>query len=196
MTGFSDIRDAVVAKIAGLADIGNVHDRDRLGVEAGLFNDLHGWGSPVEGPRPIRTWYLRRASFRSIGFDSERALIATTWTVIGHVSHDDASNSEGLLQEKADAIAAAFRIDPFLGELLHHVPAAVESGIQLVEFGSELLGETLCDRVLLSYTTRHLAPSTTDADGLADFALLSTRWDVALPDGTAEAEDDIAMETA
>jgi len=196
MTGFSDIRDAVAAKISGLADIGNVHDRDRLGVESELFDDLHGWGSPTEGPRPIRTWHLRRTGFTGTGFDSERELVSTIWTITGHVSHDDAGDSEGWLQGKVDAIAAAFRIDPFLGGLLHNVPSIGESGIQLAEFGGDTLDERLCDRVLLTLTTRHLAPSTTDADGLADFALLSTRWDFALPDGTAEAADDIAMETA
>ena len=61
---------------------------------------------------------------------------------------------------------------------------------------SRQLGGVLCHRALLALTTRHRESITGDASTLADFATLATRWDLAQPDETIEAEDTLTMETA
>ena len=143
------IRDAIHAKLSGVAGIGIVHKFERyLKREAELMAAYVSGGT-------LKGWNIRRISslenFRAVS----RYVVTHRWRISGYRAIDDAVESELLFDALLEAIRDAFRTDETLGltDVITILPEG-QAGIQLEDSGPVMFAGVLCHGARLALSTR------------------------------------------
>lgn len=137
------IRDALVALLEAVPEIGRVHAYERFAVAEADFKALYVYQNAIRG------WRVSRAASQARTLATGRRLVTETWNIVGLLSLLDAEESEIRAGDLADQIIDAERADPTLGGVLLGRPIAGVSGIQLVAIEPVMFAGALCHRVSL-----------------------------------------------
>ncbi|MGE0256910.1 MAG: hypothetical protein AB7N54_19975 [Alphaproteobacteria bacterium] len=144
-----DIRDAIVAIIAGVADVGVVHAYERYAERLGELKELYVADGQVRG------WIVRRISRRERQAAIGRYVVDTRWQVRGYMSLKDADESELDFDDRIDAIVDAFRADETLGGVVATTIVDNAAGLQIEDTGPVMFAGVLCHSARGLLTTRH-----------------------------------------
>lgn len=147
------VRNAIVALIQSVPDIGIVHDRERYVASAAALKELYLIPGPA--PQKLRGWYVSRVSEdRLPGRMGRKVEIRTRWRITGYVGLKDEDGSEYIANNLADAIAARFEVAQTIGGLVHScsVPDG-PIGIQIEVIRPVKFCDVLSHQIQLSLTT-------------------------------------------
>jgi hypothetical protein len=149
------VRAAVKAKVAGVANVGTVHDYERFAnTPSALIAD---YVNNAQTGNRINGWFVSRAAYREVFIDTGRWVRDDDWRVVGYMGLDDADATEKKISTLVDAIADAFRNDDTLGGVVGTCiidTQGKKAGLQLDELGHVLFAGVLCHRARCSLTTR------------------------------------------
>lgn len=155
MTTLADIRDAIVAKLTTVANVGQVHGYERFAKAEKDFRALYESGAAPD--KLILGWCVRRARKRETANRFGRVTVYNHWEIRGFMGLADASASELRFDSLIEAIGDAFRADETLGGLVETMPEEPggEAGIQVAESGPVMFAGVLCHSATLKLMTRH-----------------------------------------
>lgn len=150
MPTVGQIRDAIVAKMNGIAGIGRVHGFERYAKREADFVALFKSTDKVLG------WIVRRVATREISRIVGRSIVTHRWQIRGYMSLDDATQSEVAFDTLIEAVRDAFRADETLGGLIDDTVADGDvAGVQVDDSGPVFFGGVLCHGARLTLNTRH-----------------------------------------
>lgn len=145
------VRDAIVAMLAGVPEIGVVHAYERYSHDLAKFKQLY--VSPAHGD--VRGWFVRRIRMQSTCIQKPIYQDVTTWRVQGYMGLNDAA-SDAVANDLIDAAIAASQADSTLGGVvLATGPLGTNRprGLQLDDFGPVMFGGVLCHGIRFSLIT-------------------------------------------
>lgn len=157
----SAIRDAIVATMRTVADIGVVQPYERYAhamqqLKAVYLSEDHG---------QLRGWFVRREQVIETGRILPRSIERVRWRIQGVMALDDAHASELVFDGLIDALRDAFRADDTLGGTVNQcaMPDGSEAGLQLVSSGPVMFADVLCHGARCSllterYLTMEISP--------------------------------------
>ncbi|WP_127088329.1 phage tail terminator protein [Aquabacter cavernae] len=158
------VREALVALLEQIPNIGRVHGYERFGKTEKDFLALYATDGMVRGWRVSRPASGRRALL------SGRTLVTDRWVVVGMLGLKDEDESEIVACDLADAVIAAERSDPTLGGVVRGVSVDGATGMQLVTIEPVMFAGVLCHRVTLTLDVQYYAAGPTGAGGLDQLA--------------------------
>lgn len=149
-------RAAIAAKVAGVADVGRVHDYERYAKTEGDFRALY--QADIGAAKSLRGWFLRRVSTKEISVALGVGMQVIAWRLTGYLAIDDAAASEKTFDGLIEALRAAFRSDPTLGGAVADLYDLTQGdsapyGLQVEESAPVLFAGVLCHRAVLALTT-------------------------------------------
>lgn len=158
MPTLAQIRAAVKAKVAGVADIGQVHDYERYAkVQSAMQAE---YIATIGATKFLRGWFIafRSRSRRSPG--QGRYEVRTMWELRGFHALDDAAASEKTFDDLCEAIELAFQADENLGGVVSSTvldagQGGGEAGLQITEKNAALFAGVLCHAMRARLTTVH-----------------------------------------
>lgn len=152
------IRSAIVAAVAGVPEIGQVHAYERYIRGDARFAQLYEYTLPG-GAKQLRGWWVRRAATRE-GTDSfgpgAAAINVHTWHLRGYMALSDDAATEIAFDELIEAIRDRVREDPTFGGVAALSPLSDEEntdGAQLIDSGPVMFCGVLCHSALLEIRT-------------------------------------------
>jgi hypothetical protein len=152
------IRAAIKAKIAAVANVGQVHNRERYAKTASDVLNLY--KSNAQAGDRILGWFVSLRSKREWSTEfGQRWYADCRWKVVGYMSLDDADQTEVKLATLTDTIGDAFRADDNLGGAVFSMideNAGAESGLQVRELDNVLFAGVLCHRAQCELFTRSI----------------------------------------
>ena len=150
----SPVRTAIKAKIAGVANVGAVHDYERYTKEAAALLALY--ESAAQGGNRVYGWFvsLKRISERFVATGRYHAI--ADWALVAYMGLSDADATEKLLAAQVDLVRNAFRADDELGGAVS--TCIVEdrgnvAGVQLDDLSPVLFAGLLAHRARCSLAT-------------------------------------------
>lgn len=159
MATVAQIRAAILAKLQGVAGIGQVHDYERFAKTEKEFQDLY---KDVTDNR-IRGWNFYRASTAERDLDLGEVRRLHAWRVAGYMSLDDADASGKLFDDLIELVVTAFRTDRTLGGLVIDSKDMESefgaSGVQVEAIEPVMFAGVLCHRAQLTLTTETTEPN-------------------------------------
>lgn len=145
------VRDAIVAKLEGIAGIGVVHGYERFDIKEDRLAALY---TPA-GSSTVRGWHICRRSIRETSEALGSSTEDTLWEIVGYRQVFDDEASELLFDATVDAVRTAFRADEDLGGAVDTTTLPEgEMAMQLNESSPYLFSGVICHRVSLSLVTR------------------------------------------
>lgn len=156
MSTVAQHRAAIVAALAAVPEIGQVHDRERYVREETQFRALYLF-TPPGGVQQVRGWWLRRSATAERDINIARTVNEHTWDIRGYMALNDASASELEFDALIEAFRAAVRDDPTFGGVCQVGSLSdkedATNGIQVVDVGPVTFCGVLCHSALLQLTT-------------------------------------------
>lgn len=149
MATLAQIRAAIVAKLEGVAGIGNVHDRERYADRHSELKTLFVTGGKVLG------WVVRRVRTQEFSPAVGRYVVRHGWQIRGYMSFDDSASSETAFDDLIEDIRDAFRADEELGGLIAGIDVDDRTGVQVEDSGPVMFCGALCHGCRLALTTEH-----------------------------------------
>jgi len=148
------VRTAIVANVAAVTDIGTVHDYERY---AKNQTEMRGfYEATISGVKQIRGWHLVRLSDRTINPALGRDDVRAEWELRGFMSLDDAAATEKTFDALVNAVRAALRADPDLGNVANtHDADSEQAGWQVPEINKVMFTGVLCHHARLRLITWH-----------------------------------------
>jgi hypothetical protein len=145
------IRDAIAAKIDGIAGTGMVHSYERYAKNMGDLKTLY--VEPASGM--LKGWHVRRVTtvrhLDAIG----RTTVDHGWELRAVMALDDASGSEKGFDTMIEAVDHAIRDDDTLGGLIGTTTVGDLTGLQIKDSGPAMFAGVLSHLALCSLQTRH-----------------------------------------
>ncbi|HEY4145171.1 hypothetical protein [Pinirhizobacter sp.] len=149
----SALRDAIVAKISSVPEVGVVHAYERYATAMDKLKALY----VVPGSGVLRGWFIRRLALSETSANSRARIVETTWRLQGVMALNDADGSELVFDDLIEQLRTAFRTDPTLGGLLKAAtPEGEPAGLQLLDTGAVMFAGVLCHGARLALRTRQL----------------------------------------
>lgn len=148
------VRAAIKAKLALVAGIGQVHDRERYAKEAAAFLALY--KSAAQGGDRLYGWFVSRRRTRETFEAIGRYHATVDWELTAYMSLDDADATELKLDAQVELVRDAFRDDDELGGLVSTCiieNRGNQAGVQLEELGPVMLAGVLAHRARCSLAT-------------------------------------------
>lgn len=145
MSEHADLRAAIAAKLASVANIGVVHEYERYAKDEANFRALYAVGDRLSG------WHIRRTARRETAVFNE---VLTTWEIRGFMALEDAAATELLFDEQIDRILDAWRADPTLGGAVLYPRDEAGAVPALVDSGPAMFCGVLCHAARLQLETR------------------------------------------
>lgn len=145
-------RDAIVAVMETVTDVGHVHDRERYARDESGFRALYQF-TPLGGEPQIRGWWIRRIQTEESSVDTGGPLNAHTWQLRGYMTFNDAAASELAFDELIERIRDAVRTDLTLGGICDLGPMDETEGVQVLDAGPVMFAGVLCHSVVLQLKT-------------------------------------------
>lgn len=174
MSTTTDIRNAIVAKLAAITGIGQVHHYERFAAQQSKLKEL------FEHDGRILGWVVRRRGFRKISIADAIFSVRSQWSVRGYMSLDDAAQTELLFDALADLVQAKLADDPTFG-----IASWVPDYELKAELDPVMFCGVLCHSVNISFDTVH--EETTAIDGVLDeFLRLNAQYDITPHETAAE----------
>ena len=154
-TTLNPIRDAIVATLAGVAGIGQVHGWERYAKDKSGLSRLY--IAQGEDGDQLRGWYVRRLGFRRERNGGGRPRVFTRWQIRGFLAIRDEERSELVFDQLIDALVAAFAADPTLaGTVIGCWDGDGAAGPQLEASGPVMFAGVLCHAADLLLTTESI----------------------------------------
>lgn len=153
MPTLEQIRDACVAKIAAIADIGKVHSYERYAAQQADMKSLY--VATISGRDQLRGWFVRRTGTNETSDALGRYVVTHTWQIRGYMALEDGAASEKAFDALIEAIRDAFRSDENLGGLISSTVVEEGAGVQVEESAPVLFAGVLCHSARLKFYTRH-----------------------------------------
>lgn len=150
MSGVAAIRTAIAAKLAGIEDIGVVHEYERYAKNHAAMAELYTWK-----PKQLRGWFIRRVTTGEASKHRGRGVEHITWDIRGFMALIDDDQSELVFDALIEGIRDAFRTDDDLGGQVDQttLPSNSESGIQLIDSGPAMFANILVHACRLRLNT-------------------------------------------
>lgn len=157
MSALATVRAALVAKLAAVPGIGQVHDFERyVGAEAkfrALFEVELG-----DGSKQLRGWWLRRIRAQELAIALGRSVDVNTWQIRGYMALNDDTATELVFEGLVEAFRDAVRADPTLGGVCEPDPGEqggqpAPQGVEVAEVGPVRFCGVLCHSVVLQLRT-------------------------------------------
>jgi hypothetical protein len=149
-------REALVAVIASVPEVGLVHDRERYAANETAFRELYLF-TPTGGSQQVRGWWVRRSATAEYAINTVRTVNVITWTVRGYMSFNDAQASELTFDGLIEAIRSAVRADSTLGGVCPIGPLKdgedATDGVQVTDAGPVMFAGVLCHSAVLQLKT-------------------------------------------
>lgn len=146
-------RAAIVAALASVPDIGQVHDRERYAANNSDFQSLYLF-TPSGGPEQLRGWWIRRTATLENTADLGGSVNVHTWTIRGYLAFADEQATELVLDDLVEQFRAVVRDDPTLGGACESGPLSDETdGVQVADAGPVYFAGVLCHSVVLTLQT-------------------------------------------
>lgn len=148
-------RAAIVAQMAAIVDIGQVHAHERYLPDEGRFKAAYLFTLP-DTTKQIRGWWLRRVRTLERTVSTGSVMNEHTWQWRGYMSFNDAQDTELTFDELIETYRAAFRADPGLGGVCEQNPLDLgqgEDGVQVVDAGPVTFCSVLCHSAVLQLKT-------------------------------------------
>lgn len=155
MRALATTRAALFALLAGVPDIGQVHDRERYVRDEAKFRQLY--VTRINGAEQLRGWWFRRSATTEVTLGIGRRMEVHTWRLRGYMALADDAGSELVFDELVEALRDAVRTtadDP--GSNVPWQPAPFDSttdGLQVLDSGPVLFCGVLCHSALLELKT-------------------------------------------
>lgn len=152
MPTLTQIRDAIAAKMATVADIGKVHKYERFAKGEKDFRLLY------EHQGQIRGWNIRRLTRAENSQVMGESNVINRWQIRGFMSMSDADASELVFDGLVEGLCAAFRADETLGGLIMStvIPTMGNlAGLQEEDSGPVMFAGVLCHSARLILHTWH-----------------------------------------
>lgn len=151
------IRDAIVAKLQLVPDIGVVHNHERFAKDATALKQLY-YSAPHA---TIRGWFVRHPTIAETDQHMYESVQVARWTIRGYLGFrdsDDASASEIVAASLIEQIRDVFRADGTVGGTVAQCALPFggqvgESGIQVDQFEPVMFTDVLCHCVGLRLNT-------------------------------------------
>ncbi|MEW5833653.1 MAG: hypothetical protein AB1832_01195 [Pseudomonadota bacterium] len=149
----SAIRDAIVATIKSVANIGVVQPYERYAKGMDQLKDFY--QAPGLG---LRGWFVRRVAVAERERILPRSNEYTRWRIQGVMAFDDANASELVFDGLIEALRDAFRANDTLNGTVTQcaLPDGSEAGLQLIDCGPVMFAGVLCHGARLQLTTQRL----------------------------------------
>lgn len=148
MNGVDPIRDAVVATLAAVPDIGRVHAYERYASRRSELATLY------QHQGQLRGWFLRRVRQSETSSSLGRITRVVTWVVRGYMAWSDDDASQLVFEGLLDSAIAAFRVDESLGGAVDSTVVGESAGLQLLDAGPVMFADVLCHGAELQLLTR------------------------------------------
>jgi hypothetical protein len=148
-------RTAIVAQLAAIANIGQVHAHERYLPDETKFKAAYLFTLP-DASKQIRGWWLRRVRTLERTVSTGTVMNEHTWQWRGYMAFNDALHTELTLDELIEDYRAAFRADPTLDGACEQNPLDVgqgEDGVQVVDAGPVMFSQVLCHSAVLQLKT-------------------------------------------
>jgi hypothetical protein len=110
-------RDAILAAIASVPQVGRIHDRPRYGDALTL------WSTTIQGRAVVQSWEVRRGATTPQRLQQGHRHRYTTWQIVGYVAIEDSSDPEGEPADR-DNNASYHTINRLAGEIADALEAA------------------------------------------------------------------------
>lgn len=147
------VRAALMALVAAVPAIGQVHDRERYINDERRFRELY-ITTLADGRQQLRGWWLRRVSTMERTLGVGRNVEVHTWHIRGYMALEDDSASELEFDGLIEALRDAVRADAQLGGVCQQGPIDDNTdGLQVVESGPVNFCGVLCHGALLQLKT-------------------------------------------
>lgn len=153
MPTVEQIRDAHVAKIAAIPDIGKVHGHERYAAQQADMKALY--VATIAGRDQLRGWFVRRVRTGETSDALGRYVVTHTWDIRGYLALEDGAASEKAFDALIEAIRDAYRSDENLGGLVSSTVVDEGAGVQVEESAPVLFAGVLCHSARLKLYTRH-----------------------------------------
>lgn len=153
MSKTTQIRAAIVATLAAVPGVGQVHAYERYAANHGALRAVY---AADDGDQDVLLgWFVRRASFSAARVTPGKRRVTTSWDITGYRALADALASELVMDALVDAIADAFDADPSLGGLVRVRQQADPAGVALQDFAPVMFAGVLCHAASLRLVTEH-----------------------------------------
>lgn len=153
MPTLAQIREAIAAKVAGVPNIGKVHEFERFAKGEKDFRVMY------EHNGQIRGWNIRRISRSETSTALGLSNVINKWRISGFVSMSDADQSELAFEGLLEDLCAAFRADETLGGVV--TGTVLENpnvaGLQIEDSGPVMFAGVLCHSARAILYTWHTA---------------------------------------
>lgn len=157
MSQLSAVRAALVALVAAVPGIGQVHDRERYSRDEAKFRQL--FVTRVDGTDQLRGWWLRRAATMERTLGVGRNMEVHTWHVRGYMALADDAATELAFDELIEALRDAVRANAELGGVCQQGPIdSPTDGLQVINSMPVLFCGVLCHSALLELKTWNYLP--------------------------------------
>lgn len=141
------IREAIAAKIEGVADAGIVQRHERWAQRQDKFRARYEQDSKIKG------WFVRRIRRRARVLTYAVNEVQHSWVIRGFRSFNDESASEIEFDRLIENIVEAFRADDTLGGTVITCTTPQAAGLQLNESAPVMFAGVLCHGAELELTT-------------------------------------------
>lgn len=175
MTTTTEIRNAIVARLMLIENIGKVHSFERFAVQASAFKALYTYNDRIHG------WRVSRSGFKKTMIADGIYSMRATWELMGYLSLDDADKTELTFDELVDAVQLKIANDPMFGGLT----TWIEEFEIKATFEPVMFHGVLCHSVKLTFDTEHEEMVSIDTP-LDDFNLFVAQYDIEPHEAVAE----------
>lgn len=175
MTTTSDLRNAIVAKVSAVANVGQVHAYERYTAQISKLKEFYLFENQIRG------WNLRRVSFTKRALADALFMVRSSWELRGFMSLDDAASTELTFDALTDLIQAKLTNDPTFGGL----GAWPENYELKASLEPVMFCGILCHGATINFDTMHHEVTVID-ETLDDFTTLDSQFDVEPSSGSTE----------
>jgi hypothetical protein len=183
MTTTVDIRNAIVATMLTIPNVGQVHGYERYANQTSKLKEIYVTDNQVLG------WLVTRASFKKTNLGDAIYMLRDNWEVRGFMSLQDDAASELLFDALANVVQLKLSNDPTFG-LCDWLEGYQMDGT----FEPVMFCGVLCHSVTIKFSTLHQESSTIE-QALDDFNTLFAQYDLE-PHTTAEEHNKWLQEPA
>ncbi|GJM12791.1 MAG: hypothetical protein DHS20C12_11940 [Pseudohongiella sp.] len=160
MSNFTDVRNAIKAKIESVADVGTIQPRERFSKNNKELKAFYTTEIGDTGEYKLIGGFLRRVTYAGQSANDIYFTRKQAWEFHYLLGWDDENNSEEEFNEKIDAIAEAFETDTTLGNVTATVSSDGTPPLDLVQSGPAMFGGVLVHYAVMKINTVFLYDGT------------------------------------
>ena len=156
MPTLAQIREAIRARVAGIANIGKVNDYERYSTQMSDLKTLY--VAAIGGADQLRGWHIRRVSKSESYNNLERWIVINNWEIRGFMALDDSAGSEKTFDDLVEAVCDVFDTNPTLvpdPDYADVIMDEARAGVQVPQSGPVMFAGVLCHAARLALATRH-----------------------------------------